>query len=933
MGETFDPQNKETREDLISNVGKALGLLDPSTLSRLPSAIMLGNLKVLKEEKLQGVETLIQKLLSEADEIEGLAQKPDHAARHRLYARVATWIKEHEHLLENCPICMKLLGDQTDDVTGEKITKHLEEHVKSNKDYLANTIEAWGNSCDKILADKIPGALFGKDLPSAPTDLIAKAFGEELFDSDVFKYSLAPLREVARNLCVNALASLQDYEEPKQPSFSEDLLEKCSKFCGTIKRTKRAVAFARWRQINAKECTDAFYKIIGKEVAPAQDKDKEKTEVAEKPLLECLGILDEMVKNAEPIREALLKVGKMGETLKKRRGKENRIESYSQAATAIEDLLKLNTLVKLQVAALMEKLSEDTEKWKNRLYQSGCVGVPELAGTNVETDGALGIDAKIGGTTTSAQHISNASDLRATLLAILIAFWNYLIKERGGLSLILLDDLQELFDRPNRRRVANTIPEIVNAGGRTIIATNDHVFGGQTTSFCIEKIGRDKIDRRQIHPLNTCRPHIELGKFVKAIEAKRQEFEKPENENEDQPARDYINDLRIYIENRLLDFFDNIHPRLPLKPTFSDLVDAIRTRRNNGQEPFGNRTFEKLLSHPAFQNGSDFLNLMNESHHGGANQIMYADVSKIKDGCMQARKLIDYAHEDYERWLQRDAPEPVPDKPDMPEPVETLKFEVPFYKDLAAATSDSGLSEIPDATEKFSDKDWIENYAVYVISTDNFGFSGTRNCRAIVKLSDEPVPDNSLVIALHKDKIYARRLLCCDHNQGMIALGSEASNPLKRTPSLLLPIEEVQLLEVAGILFDNNPHWTKQGGEAALITNYVIPDKVELAFEIRGNSALPLAIPGQKVLAGHSILPNQLKDNKGCFVAIVISGDEAFKRIGDAVPGVSSLRMFESIGGLGESILVHIEEAEDNAFIDLPLLQSTRKVIGVLYDG
>ena len=153
-----------------------------------------------------------------------------------------------------------------------------------------------------------------------------------------------------------------------------------------------------------------------------------------------------------------------------------------------------------------------------------------MAGTNVGTDGALGIDATIGGTTTSARHISNASDLRATLLAILIAFWNYLIKERGGLSLILLDDLQELFDRPNRRRVANTIPEIVNAGGRTIITTNDHVFGRQITNSCIEEISCDNIDRRQIHPLKTCRPHIELGKFVEAIEAKRQEFEKPTNQ-------------------------------------------------------------------------------------------------------------------------------------------------------------------------------------------------------------------------------------------------------------------------------------------------------------------------------------------------------------------------------------------------------------------
>ena len=86
------------------------------------------------------------------------------------------------------------------------------------------------------------------------------------------------------------------------------------------------------------------------------------------------------------------------------------------------------------------------------------------------------------------------------------------------------------------------------------------------------------------------------------------------------------------------------------------------------------------------------------------------------------------------------------------------------------------------------------------------------------------------------------------------------------------------------------------------------------------------------VLAGGTILPSQLEENKGCLVAIVISGNEAFKRIGKAIPGVQHLRMFESIGGLGESILVRTEEIEDDPFIDLPLLFSTRKVLGVLYE-
>jgi hypothetical protein len=43
------------------------------------------------------------------------------------------------------------------------------------------------------------------------------------------------------------------------------------------------------------------------------------------------------------------------------------------------------------------------------------------------------------------------------------------------------------------------------------------------------------------------------------------------------------------------------------------------------------------------------------------------------------------------------------------------------------------------------------------------------------------------------------------------------------------------------------------------------------------------------------------------------------------------LRLFESIGGLGESILIKTEEVEDKRFSRIPLLQNVYKVIGVLY--
>ena len=71
----------------------------------------------------------------------------------------------------------------------------------------------------------------------------------------------------------------------------------------------------------------------------------------------------------------------------------------------------------------------------------------------------------------------------------------------------------------------------------------------------------------------------------------------------------------------------------------------------------------------------------------------------------------------------------------------------------------------------------------------------------------------------------------------------------------------------------------------------------------------------------------------GILVAIVFSGTEAFKRIGDSVPGVPHLRIFQSVGGLGKSIIVRTEKIDNDKHVDIPLLQQVRKIVGVIYDN
>jgi hypothetical protein len=122
-------------------------------------------------------------------------------------------------------------------------------------------------------------------------------------------------------------------------------------------------------------------------------------------------------------------------------------------------------------------------------------------------------------------------------------------------------------------------------------------------------------------------------------------------------------------------------------------------------------------------------------------------------------------------------------------------------------------------------------------------------------------------------------------------------------------------------------------GEATLLDTYALPRQITSAFKVRGDSALPLALPGQKVLGADQLLPGQLEENRGDLVAVAFSGREAFKRIGQTVPGQPRLRLLESIGGLGDSILIRTESIDNDPFEGVPLFETAYRVVGVLYDN
>jgi hypothetical protein len=817
LGAEFDQNNADMRADLIRNVGPALGALDSAQLARLSSAQRLAALGKLSEEELQQAEAVVAKLQAEAIELDGLSQQPAWASRLRLYARVAGWMRDHSrlpHEVDTCPLCQSALDGRTDTVSGKPISDHLREFIGSESQILEKTASAWDQDALARLREAVGPTLqaeLNRDLPPSPGALIVAALGQELFQPACLKGCLRVLQQAATGLCTKALARLPRFDEPAVPAFSGHFGSAETALATAVRRLVRAISFARWRRDNESACYAAFTAIVGTAASAHESAET----VSDQPLTQRLLTLDMLVKTAEPINHALSKVKALADIVSERAHKREAIKRYERAANAIEELLGLPSLVETQVGYLMKTLSEATARWKESLYSASFLGAPAAVNPTIGPDGVIAIAAAADGAQAPAQHVGNTAELRATLFAFFLAFWEYLLETRGGLALLLLDDPQELFDPPNRRRIASTIPSLAKKGSRIITTTLDPEFARQVKASAGREIGHDGVDHRRIHPTKAIRPHIVLGSFVEAVEEKRRAFEDPNNENEAQPARDYIKELRICIENRLVDFFDLPEPGLPRVYTLSDLLGAIRRRVNSGMEAFADPAFRTLVDAEALAPGSDFLSLLNMSHHGRHEDIQYTDVINIKLACYHVVDHISLAHEAYERWLRRDTREAIEDLPETPTVLRFPAIDAPVFEDIAAFTAEAGPGEAVDTGERFTSES-LSHHTLYVVNTSNLGFAAPMRCRAIVDISDDSVADNRLVIAMHRDKIYARRLLRDQRRPGILVLASDAVDPNRRPPSILLPAHEVRLLKIVGILFDTRPQYPRPSQEAEL---------------------------------------------------------------------------------------------------------------------
>jgi hypothetical protein len=935
LGLGFNPADKNARDDLEASIGPAQGQL--KSLGQLPNVRRSRALTELSEADWQGVDDLIVRMRTEATALAELAATPALGRRKQLYARVASWMADFEgHDASSCGICSRSLQGVLDPVTQRLVSEHLAEVSHADQRLLSLTHQSWATGWAGTLAAKCPTALqleLSSDLPAHPRDLIRAALVMDLFETVSFQETLAPLKAGVSLICDQKLAELPEFAEPVIDALPAEVDAVSAPLLLSIKRLARARAFAHWRAAHIADVGEVTKAILQ---GPGGDTGAITGLTPIGPKLAALALI---VKGVAPLNAALELCQRMVTQLKTRRGKEERLKLYGRAVVALESVIELGSLAEKQVDELRKLLHTRASFWRDRCYHNAfALAGHALRDTAMNVKGALDIRVGFERASASAQHISNASALRASLMGFFLAFWEHVLAERGGIALLIFDDPQELLDHDNKDKLAALLPELVKRGAQVLVATYDRYFASSAAS-----VGRKYaiIEHRSVHPVNPSRDKLQTAPAVEGLDRKRDAYEN----DKDNPslAQDYANEVRSFLEARLIDLFDDptypAYATVSKAPSLASHIDHLRSLvKTPPNALFRNKAVTDFCDCKALAQGSDCMTVLNTAHHNKSS-LSPGDVHAVASDLASVRTLVEKMHIAFRHW-RWDEPLQEADARTSVIPFKSITapaFKVLIHPDLAAFTATSVHETTQDVPSEILDSLWFADKTLFLIRTNNLGFSVPSGCIAITESSSYEGKDHDLVIARQKGHFLARRLFRPPHSDEL-TVAAEAPDPRESKPTLQFTAGSLVLNRIVGMLTEQPPPPSGKG-EATVLLSAASLSNIKTAYRVRDESGIPLALPGQIVLGGDCISKGQLSSMEGTLIALSLDdGRGIFKRIGERVLGTGGrLWQFESVGGLGSSTIVSLaelgEESDATRYGERgpPRFLTARRIIGVLY--
>ena len=924
LGDSFDPESKPSRDDLEGSIAPAIERL--RTVGELPSIARLSALKVDTAE-IATVIALLTQVQAEAAILAQLAADPDRARRLQLYAKVSAWMHDHACVDDGtCPVCAGQLQGACDPVTGAPVVDHLAEAAR-DREIIAQKIADWSAHWTGRLLQELPPQIAKEargELPSDPTILLQVGLADELFASEPFRGPLSALQTDAVKLIDERLVGLPKFVEPAGRTLPVALATEAAPLQKMVYRIDRALAFAEWRD-DAGEALKTFLQAIRR----GDDGDPD----APRAIGQRLASLLRIAEGVAPLNAAIEQTHRMETARVNHVAKIERILACDRAVVALDLLVPLGKLAETQVGTLRRKLHRRSEHWRCAIYRNATTFAPDLTDTDMNARGVLELKVGRDGVAAPAQHVSNASALRGALFGFFLAFREHVLTTRGGLSLLVLDDPQELLDNDNRQRLARGLADVVTAGAQLFVTTHDRQFA---KSLVAENRAEDRVQHLSVHAVNSIHPTLSLSPTIEEVDRRHQAF--VTNPDSAVDAQNYASDMRVFLEARLGDLFDDLaepaHATSTQALTLFPLLDKLRALIANGRgELFTNPVLKRFVNDPGLTEGAAPRRVLNKSHHNTKSSITYMDVKEVETAFVRLRTSVEKVHEQFRlyRWREPLAPADASDTNVVPLPAITRpSFSVPICPDIAAFVGSMPTGGSQDATGEQLNDSWFEGKALFYVRGETLGFAVPSGAVAIVDAEPYPGRDSNLVIARYQGNVLARRLVKAPGSFG-VSLAAQMPDPRNSRPTMTYDESKVRLYRIVGAIFTDMPP-PLGGGEATQIETAPELAGVKVAYRVREDSAIPLALPGQIILGGAELKPNDLDKLEGKLVAVTLDdGTSIFKRVGMRLPGnLAHLRQFETIGGLGSSMVIATESMDGAAYS--PVMASARRVLGVLYE-
>ncbi|WP_375567597.1 AAA family ATPase [Oceaniradius stylonematis] len=937
LGQALQLASRQDVDGMLQQLRAAADLLMPVSLGGLPSVADIKSLRAVTGDDIGAAESLIEDMVSRATAVADRLRNEQEAARWQLYTRVAAWHREHHEgaELENCPVCGTDLDKVPPDALLDKGVKDALRLCAEADADAAKGAGEWEQDAAREFLERLPETLrtfADKAPPAGLLDIYRKSYLEELLADRAFGGRLQGLRRNADPLWEDAVtaAALPDMPAAKPVNWPEEFKE--GMLAARVERIVQAIRLSKHRSASA----DALRKLVERYIgAPAQPEtgsagqtDAVETQPDKLPLRKQIETLRMCVENTAPIVSLLRQLDDLETTRNQYDALTARLGLIDRAADAMEEFAGFEALVFQQVSGLIQILDRGTKEWLGRIYSPHYLGGPSYSGFDATEEKGIGLRAGIGEMQVPAHKIMNSSLLRACVWAFAFSLWERVRSNAGGIDCMLLDDPQTHFDPINAENLAAAIPQMPAHGMRPVITSNDYRFLAAI---------RDKLPRQStgvpswhalvINPISSSRLTAAVSPAVEEIYELQRDWQA--DENNAAKAQQFVSKVRLYVENRLWNLLAT-DPMVMHKPTLADLVNALRSARNNGERPFDEAPFETLLSHTALRDTAPFYTIINKGHHR-LHEITPFEAGQVSEVFDQIDRLLRSCSAAYARFMGRLTREDrdlfLIDTPPVPAPVTLAKMQLPLLGEVSARSSANVLA-LAQAGEIF-DLNELGEVALYGVRSPGLGSFALQGQVVIVSLEQE-AGDGDPVVALSDGKAYLRRLLGDRRDPSRVVLACDRTGTDRVAPTLVLPRARTRLLPVLGVLYEQETFGGKE--EACPIDASKILDRNLVTARVTDDSAYPVIRSGDIVLleAVKSLSADEIARLEDRIVVATTGGtSDSFaylKRLGGEVsPG---MRILENVGMKGSALAISMSSEFTSG--DIPTLQALWRVHGTL---